>query len=116
MINRNEFPQQVDHEELPRELREFYNSKNQEIREVFEEYQRDVVAGASGENMSEVQYNNQKFQELANRLKDGEEEVPVKWYEPHVERTSPPKVSMVKRNFQLEHRYGKWIRHTHDLR
>lgn len=115
MIDRNDFPQQVDQENLPKALRDFYDSKNREIEEVFEKYQRDVVAGASGEDKSEMQYNNRRYQELASALQGGEKEVSVEWYEPHVERTSPPKVSMVKRSFMLEHRYGKWIRHTHDL-
>lgn len=109
------FPQQVPTERLEEELRSFYDEKNNEISTKLERYQRRTVAGADGENHSEVAYNNQQLQRTFQNLENGEEKVDVEWYEPVIERSSPPKVSMQKRSFQLEHRYGKWIKHDHDL-
>lgn len=110
------FPQQVPTERLEEELRSFYNEKNGEINSTLERYQRQTVAGADGENHSEEAYNNQQLQRAFQKLANGEEKVDVEWYEPVVERSAPPKVSMQKRSFQLEHRYGQWIKHDHDLR
>lgn len=110
------FPQQLSTERLEKELRSFYSEVNKEIKNKLGEYQRQSNAGASGENMSEIRYNNRHLQDVFRKLEQGQEKVQIQWYEPQVERTSPPKVSMQKRSFQLEHRYGKWIKHTHDLR
>jgi len=109
------FPQQVSTEDLAEELRSFYDEKNDEISAKLNEYQRSTVAGADGENHSEVAYNNQQLQKAFRKLNNGQEKVQIEWYGPQVERSSPPKVSMAKRSFQIEHRYGKWIKHAHDL-
>lgn len=110
-----EFPQQVRTENLAQELRQFFDEKNEEIKGKLQEHQRETNAGASGENLSEVDYNNRQLQRVFSELNGGSEKVEVEWYEPLIERTSPPKVSMQKKGFQLEHRYGKWIKHRHDL-
>lgn len=111
------FPQQVKTEELAGALNRFYNQKNEEIKEKLQQNQRRTVSGATdGENMSELDYNNRQLREAFQRLDNGEEKVEIEWYEPVVERSSPPKVSMQKRSFQIEHRYGNWIKHSHDLR
>lgn len=110
------FPQQVSTEELSGALRSFYNEKNEEIEQKLNQYQRESVSGATdGENLSEVRYNNTQLQKAFRRLENGEEKVDIEWYEPVIERSAPPKVSMQKRSFQIEHRYGQWIKHTHDL-
>ena len=110
------FPQQVRTEELGQALQDFYEEKNQEIRSKLQEHQRRSVAGADQENFSETEYNMRELQKAYQKLDNGEEKVDIEWYEPVVERSSPPKVSMQKRGFQIEHRYGKWIKHDHDLR
>lgn len=109
------FPQQVSHDKLPEALYEFYRKRNERIDEVFSEYERDVTTGADGEDRSEISYNNQQYKRVAEKLKAGEEEVMVEWYEPHVEHSTPPKVSMQKKRFKLEQRYGNWIKHSHDM-
>jgi len=111
-----DFPQQVRTDELAEELRNFYEGRNKEIGRKLEEYQRSTVAGANAENKSEIDYNRRQLQKVFHKLENGEEKVEVEWYEPVVERSAPPKVSMQKRSFQIEHRYGKWIKHAHDLR
>lgn len=110
------FPQQVKTEELDKYLTRFYKEVNQEVNNKLQEYQRRSVAGADDENLSESDYNMRQFNKVIQQLQNGEEKVEVEWYEPVVERSAPPKVSMQKRSFQLEHRYGKWIKHSHDLR
>lgn len=112
----SDFPQQIKTEKLARRLRKFYKDRNQEVTRKLEKYQRSSVAGAKSENKSEVDYNRRQLQKLYNQLENGEEKVSVEWYEPVVERSAPPKVSMQKRSFELEHRYGNWIKHDHDLR
>jgi hypothetical protein len=109
------FPQQVDTDDLGQALENFYNQINSEMEKKLREYQRSTNAGAQGENLSETDYNRRQLQEVFQKLRQGQEKVEVEWYEAQVERTSPPKVSMTKRSFQLEHRYGKWTRHSHDL-
>lgn len=110
------FPQQVNTEELSGALKRFYNEKNAEIEDRLGRYQRESVSGATdGENMSEIRYNNSQLKKAFRRLENGEEKVEIEWYEPVIERSAPPKVSMQKRSFQIEHRYGKWIKHDHDL-
>jgi len=110
-----QFPQQVKTEKLGEALSQFFQEVNQEIKGRLQEYQRESNAGASGENFSEIDYNNRQLQKVFQQLQNGEEKVDVEWYKPVVERTSPPKVSMQKKSFQLEHRYGNWIKHDHDL-
>lgn len=110
-----QFPQQVKTENLSEKLNQFFQELNQQIKGRLQEYQRETVAGASGENFSEIEYNELQLQKVIQQLQDGEEKVEVNWYKPVVERTSPSKVSMQKKSFQLEHRYGKWIKHDHDL-
>lgn len=111
------FPQQVQTQELSGALNRFYNQKNEEIKSKLQKYQRESVSGATGgENMSELEYNNRQKREAFRNLENGQEKVEIEWYEPVVERSAPPKVSMQKRSFQIEHRYGTWIKHDHDLR
>jgi hypothetical protein len=110
------FPQQVRTENLGQALQDFYDEKNKEIRGKLKEYQRSSVAGADSENFSETDYNQRELQKAYQKLDNGEEKVEIRWYEPVVERSAPPKVSMQRRSFQIEHRYGKWIKHSHDLR
>lgn len=109
------FPQQVDHNELPKALYNFYKKRNERIDEVFSRYERDVTTGAKGEDRSEITYNNEQYKRLAQKLQEGEDEVMVEWYEPHVEQSTPPKISMQKKRFKLEQRYNKWIKHSHDM-
>ena len=111
----NNFPQQVSHDELPKTLYQFFQGRNERIDEVFSKYERDVTTGAKGEDRSEITYNNQQYQRVVKELKEGNEEVMVEWYEPHVEHSTPPKVSMQKKRFKLEQRYGNWIKHSHDM-
>ena len=110
------FPQQVDTSHLGEALERFYQELNSEIQAKLERYQRSTNAGAQGENLSEIDYNKRQLQKIFQKLRNGEEKVEVEWYEPQIERSSPPKVSMTKDSFQIEHRYGKWIKHDHDLR
>jgi len=111
----NNFPQQVKHDDLPETLYEFYRQRNERIDEVFTEFEREVTSGADGEDRSEIEYNNNQYRHVASQLQDGVDEVMVEWYEPHVERSTPPKVSMQKKRFKLEQRYGNWIKHSHDM-
>ena len=111
----NSFPQQIRTDQLAEKLRNFYEKRNKRIGRKLDEYQRSSVAGASAENKSEVDYNRRQMQKLFKQLENGQEKVEVQWYEPVIQRSAPPKVSMQKRAFQLEHRYGKWIKHSHDL-
>lgn len=115
------FPQQVPHERILTEIKNFYEGVDKHIREVFKKINRKTISNRNTinetdvEDLSELDHNRRMFRQVFQDLRMGKPRVTVKWYEPEIQNAANPTWSASVKEFQLEYRYGKWFKHDTNL-
>lgn len=107
------FPRQVDSKNILEALQNFYKSVDRNLVETYKKY-RDMndqnPAQLTAESLDEVEFNQKEFRRALNEIRSGKDTVSIRWYDAGITGGANPKLKNNIREFQLNHRYGKWFR------
>lgn len=106
----------IHNRELPARIREFYESKNNEIRNARKRF-RQMSGGnePSGSTRDEVQMNNMLMEQAMNKFRNREKNIEIEWMEPNLVESNPPKFSTKRKRTNLDFRYDYWFVQTDSL-